>query len=168
MNKYSSCLKQILKTVPTQILQLDEAEFSHKESKDTWSKKEILGHLVDSAYNNHQRFLRASSQENFVFDGYTQDDWVALNNYQERPLKELVSLWAQVNLHLCHLIDNLPEHLVNHKTTEHNFHKIGMNRPKEGEEKSLSYLIWDYVFHVEHHLAQIIEDYQKINGEFEV
>ena len=71
---------------------------SHKSSPEKWSPKEILGHLIDSAYNHHQRFLRANTQENLVFQGYEQAFWVVANRYQARPSNEIIDFWYQANL----------------------------------------------------------------------
>ena len=64
-----------------------------------------------------------------------------------------------VNQHLAVLLEGLPKELLTQETTQHNFYQICMNRPKEGETSSLAYLIWDYLFHLEHHLAQILPNY---------
>ncbi len=147
---------------------MDKASFDVKLSEAKWSKKELLGHLIDSAYNNHQRFLRAGSKSNLIFEGYDQDEWVRLNNYQARTLDDVLATWITANQHLCLLLENLPIESLERTTAEHNFHVIGMNRPEAGSPSSLSYLIWDYIFHLEYHLAQIIPDYQSLNLPFKV
>lgn len=166
MNNYSQTLHQIILNAYHLFQKESKASFAQKPNSEKWSKKEILGHLIDSAYNNHQRFLRAEDQGNLIFQGYRQDEWVKKNNYQNRQLEEIVDSWKFANLHLCQLIANLPDDLLRQETTEHNFHIIGMNRPEEGEPSSLSYLIWDYIFHLEHHLGQILESYKLISEPF--
>lgn len=71
-----------------------------------WSKKEILGHLIDSAGNNQQKFARLLSAPNHhvEFAGYAQDDWVAAQHYQETDWPGLVTLWQAFNRHLAHVI----------------------------------------------------------------
>jgi len=167
MNHYSQTLQQIIKKAHRLLVQQSEVEFAQKTKPKRWSKKEILGHLIDSAYNNHQRFLRAEAQGDLIFQGYNQNEWVRKNNYQNRSLEEIVETWRLTNLHLSHLIANLPEASLQQTTTVHNFHIIGMNRPQEGAPSSLSYLIWDYIFHLEHHLVQILEDYERVGDPFE-
>lgn len=141
---------------------MDEALLAQKANPEKWSKKEILGHLVDSAYNNHQRFLRAATQDNLRFSGYDQMKWVAQNGYQERSLKDLLQLWCSAQTHLALAIDRLPEALLNKVVDDHNFHQICMNRVPADEPTTLSYLVSDYIFHLEHHLSQIIPDYERL------
>ncbi len=145
---------------------LSEAEFRHKPNPAKWSKQEILGHLIDSAYNNYQRFLRAATQDNLIFQGYDQDAWVRQNDYQNRDYMEIIGTWINVNNHLSFLVRGLPEAVLTRQTTQHNFHQICMNTIPEGAPTSLSYLVWDYLFHMEHHLSQILPDYRRLLGEF--
>jgi len=155
-------LDKLISVVPAQIKAIDEATMNFKSAPNKWSKKELLGHLVDSAYNNHQRFLRAEQQGNLIFQGYDQDDWVIKNNYQNRTIDDILNLWITTNQHLSILIANIPEHILNKKTTTHNFHKICMNLLEDGELTTLAYLIEDYLFHIEYHLAQIIPNYTQL------
>ena len=163
---YVNTLNTIISKGVQGISTLSAAEMNFKASPGKWSKKELLGHLIDSAYNNHQRFIRAEKQGNLIFQGYDQEGWVIKNNYQNRNLEELLKLWEAANLHLAAIINGLSKEFINRPFTQHNFHKICMNLLSEGEPTSLSYLIWDYLFHIEHHLAQIIPNYKKINPAF--
>lgn len=163
--KYHDTLREILSAATPLIQAISEAEMTLKPRPEKWSKKEILGHLIDSAYNNHQRFLRAEKQDNLIFQGYDPDDWVIKNDYQSRPTDHILNLWRDTNLHLGFLIANIPPHILKKETTEHNFHKICMNLLSEKQTTTLSYLIWDYLFHIEYHLAQIIPDYRPVNQE---
>lgn len=158
---YAHYLQNLVATVVVDLRQIEEFVFQHKPDVTTWSKKEILGHLIDSAYNNQQRFVRAEAQGDLIFLGYDQEAWVVRQGYQSRPAKEIVEIWYRANLHLAALIANLPASLLSRTTTEHNFHKIGMNRPEQGKAASLAYLVWDYIFHLEHHLAQILPDFER-------
>lgn len=164
MPNYPHILRTIIAQATDALQDISKDVFSFKTSPSTWSKQEILGHLIDSAYNNHQRFIRAEAQGHLVFSGYDQVGWVAKNNYQNRSTDELIQIWAATNLHLCQLVENLSTTLLQQETTQHNFHQIGMVRPAAGAPSSLAYLFWDYIFHVEHHLAQILDDYEKINN----
>ncbi|MEO0876670.1 MAG: DinB family protein [Bacteroidota bacterium] len=166
MNQYSKILDQIVMTARLQLQQVSSEEMAAKPKPEKWSKKEILGHLIDSAYNNHQRFLRAEQQGNLVFQGYDQNAWVKKNAYQVRELSELIQTWAMVNYHLARLVEGIPVDLLEETTSDHNFHIIGMNRPTEGSASSLGYLIWDYIAHLEHHLSQLIPTYRLINPPF--
>ncbi len=166
MTPYITTFTKIISSANTALLKLSEEECAHKSHPNKWSKKELLGHLVDSAYNNHQRFLRAASQDNLVFWGYDQDDWVIRNNYQARTWKEILATWLTVNCHLLELIQAIDDDLLYRKTTDHNFDKICMNLLESKEETCLNYLIWDYIFHLEYHLVQLLPDYQSIHGAY--
>lgn len=161
MIPYHVQLNQIISEAASSMKAIHEKAFNFKAHETKWSKKEILGHLIDSAYNNHQRFLRACHQADLVFQGYDQTEWVKLNNYQEREKGEVLNTWVTVNQHLSKLIENISQEILERKTENHNFHKICMNLLKEGEPTNLAYLIWDYLFHLEHHLGQIIPAYEK-------
>ncbi len=154
-------LRDLLKRVQSQLEQLPAEDLKHKEHPEKWSKLEILGHLVDSAYNNHQRFLRAEEQGNLIFFGYNQNEWARLNNYQKRTTQEVINLWYTVNVHLSYLIDEIQEDFFIKEMTTHNFHQIGMRTVEEGSPSSLAYLYEDYLFHLEHHLAQIVPSFER-------
>jgi hypothetical protein len=111
-----------------------------------WTRKEILGHLLDSAANNHQRFVRAQFADPFVWPGYEQNAWVAVHSYRSRPWLELVDLWAGLNTHVADVIEHIPQ---DRRATEC---RIGADGPV-----TLEWLAVDYVRHMRHHLAQILE-----------
>src|SRR5689334_19046180 len=92
-------LASLLASVPQQLAAIVEAEASQK-SDGRWSKKEILGHLIDSASNNHQRFVRAQLAPHVDFPPYEQNRWVAAQRYAEEPWPDLVNLWLLYNRHL--------------------------------------------------------------------
>jgi len=163
---YHHTLREIIAAAIPQIQAIGKEDINHKPAPEKWSKKEILGHLIDSAYNNHQRFLRTEKQGDMIFHGYDPDEWVIKNNYQNRPLEDILNLWRDTNLHLSILVANIPDSVLKKVTTEHNFHKICMNLLNEKQPTTLSYLIWDYLFHLEYHLAQIISNYQPISKDF--
>lgn len=164
MQDYSHLLDRIIDHAQAQFKLVDTLSFEHKPSPEKWSKKEILGHLIDSSYNNQRRFLQAVTQQDLIFDGYDQVQWVKSNLYQDRTVEELVQTWSTVNHHMRFLISGLSLDVLQRSTSQHNFHRICMNRIGEGQASSLAYLIWDYLFHVEHHLAQILPNHQKILG----
>jgi hypothetical protein len=127
------------------------AEFSESDSKkksapEKWSKKEILGHLIDSAANNHQRFVRAQLSSELRIPGYEQQVWVATQRYQSEPWANLIQMWKSYNLHLLHVISTIPENALG------NYCIIGDNKPV-----TLEFVIEDYVRHLRHHLEQILE-----------
>lgn len=164
---YSQLLEKILDRATPVLLALSPDEMLAKPDPRKWSQQEIMGHLVDSAHNNHQRFIRAEDQSNLVFNGYNQVGWVKRNAYQQRNWAEIVQLWEVTNRHLATLLAGLDAAFMQQQTTDHNFHQICMNRPQAGEVTSLAYLIWDYLFHLEHHLKQLLPKYERILPPFE-
>ena len=160
-------LRGIVLSTQSLLLKMGEAEASQKPAPNKWSPKEIIGHLIDSASNNHQRFVRAQFKRDMIFVGYEQEKWVIIQHYQKRSWKELVELWVQYNLQLAHLMIHTPTELRRRPVTEHNLHQIAFKRVEEGETTSLEYFMVDYVAHLEHHLRQIFPDYQAILEPYE-
>ncbi len=124
----------------------DEDAVSLKDDPSKWSIKEILGHLIDSAANNHQRFVRAQESDVLIFPKYEQDHWVRAQAYNETSWVELVELWRLYNRHLAHVIEQIPADML---TVEC---RIGPY-----EAVTLEFLIEDYLVHLKHHLKQIEE-----------
>lgn len=110
-----------------------------------WSPREVLGHLVDSACNNHRRFVMAQSPSLARFDGYEQNAWVARQRYHEVPWRDLVALWAAYNRHLAHVIAVTPAAALAHAATS----------PDGASQITLGFLMEDYVRHARHHLDQL-------------
>ena len=120
-----------------------------------WTVQEILGHLVDSASNNHQRFVRAQLQDSMVFLGYEQDRWVAVQRYQQASWPNLVTLWESFNLHLAAVMAATPDDLRLRPCRLHNLHEIAWELQPQDEPVTLDFFMRDYVAHLEHHLRQI-------------
>ena len=74
-----------------------------------WSPKQILGHVIDSAANNHQRFVRVQAESDLNLPGYAQDFWVDTQRYSDRAWSDLIDLWASYNRHLAHVITHIAE-----------------------------------------------------------
>lgn len=109
-----------------------------------WSKKQILGHLIDSAANNHQRFVRGQLDRELVTLGYAQEDWVETERFNDREWSDLVQFWLAYNRHLLHLIVHArPERLGS-------IIRIGGDDPV-----TLEFVMIDYVRHMKHHLEQL-------------
>lgn len=143
--KQADQLLQILEDSTSNFTQIPEAEWSSRPDARKWSKKEILGHLVDSALTNLRRFIMTQYQpgEKIV---YHQDEWVALQGYQQAELKELITLWELLNRQIARVIHRIPEDKLQLVCDTG---KAGMN------QHSLEFLIDDYLVHLQHHLAQI-------------
>ncbi len=110
-----------------------------------WSRKEIVGHLIDSAANNHQRFVRAQSDP-VRLPGYAQEHWVTSQRYSKRAWRDLIDLWSSYNRHLAHVVAHIPE---SRRSTPC---EIG-----EGPPVPLSHIALDYIGHLQHHLKQVFE-----------
>lgn len=123
-----------------------------------WSTKEVIGHLIDSAANNHRRFVLGQLHEGLTFDGYEQDGWVRVQRYQDAPWPALVATWAAYNRHLVHLASVIPAETLTRERRDHNFQDIASRPIEKRAPTTLEWLIEDYVFHLEHHLGQILEE----------
>ncbi len=137
---------------------VSEAESESRREAGKWSKKEILGHLIDSAANNHIRFVAAQSKDDLIFAGYDQEASVACQNYQASQWPGLITLWESYNRHLFHLVSSIPDEKLQKLCTRHSLHLIAWQLVKEDEPTTLEYLIADYVAHMKHHLRQIFGD----------
>jgi DinB superfamily len=126
-----------------------EAELRKHPGPGRWSRKEILGHLIDSATNNHARFVKAQilAPLPLRLHPYDQLAWVRLADYQHLPAAELLALWTGYNRLILHLLGHIPESTL---TTA----CLTLN----GNPVTLHWLIDDYVLHLEHHVRQIIND----------
>lgn len=152
---YIRALDSITRETAANLRQLPESIVTWRPKAGAWSIKEIIGHLVDSAANNHQRFVRAEQQDGLVFPPYAQNEWVRIQSYNSAPWIELVSLWESYNLHLARVMAAVPPRVRDRKHAQHNFHQIGFRQFKADEPVSLDDLMYDYVLHLEHHLAQV-------------
>lgn len=147
MNNLTKHLNELLGTVPGKIKSIPEALLSEKPSPDKWSKKEILGHLCDSAFNNISRVIRSQYEElPLPIVSYHQHYWTNLNGYQNMPVEEILNLWITLNRQLVRAIDSVPEDKLNNLCVLAGGEKISIGRLMEE----------DYLKHVEHHLGQIL------------
>ena len=148
MNSFVTIASDLEKTV-TEVRPLLEKvtdqEASQRPQAGKWSKKEILGHLLDSASNNHQRFVRAALQRELTFPGYSQDALVELQRFIEMEWEFLISFWVSYNLFLAKVLSALPPGAAAVQCS------IGKNPPA-----TLEWIAQDYVAHLKHHLNQIL------------
>jgi len=156
MQDYVIDLRETVERAAPLLLTLSDDESKKPCSPDKWSPREIIGHLIDSASNNHQRFVRAQFQNDLVFPGYAQEDWVRVQGYRDAPWKELVTLWHSYNLQLARVMAAAPENVRLKEHRKHNLHQIGWRIIPEGEGATLDYLMSDYVGHLKSHLQQIL------------
>jgi hypothetical protein len=137
-------LARLADTTEASLLQISEADSRAPLRPGGWSRKQVVGHLVDSASNNHQRFVRAVIQGSLEFPGYDQEGSVRVAAVQEMPWPLLIALWASYNRYLAHILAHLPEESLEVQC------RIGSNEPV-----TLQFLAEDYLVHLKHHLQQL-------------
>jgi hypothetical protein len=145
LNNAAERLRKVVTDYREKLNHISFREWNEKKTLTQWSRKQILGHLIDSAANNHQRFVRAQYTDHLTSPGYAQDDWVTLQNYQHQNVQLLIDLWFHYNLHLVWVIQN-----IHHEKLETPC-VIGEDAPV-----TLRFLVEDYIEHLLHHLQQIV------------
>jgi uncharacterized damage-inducible protein DinB len=125
----------------------DEGKMALKHTEYRWSKKEILGHLIDSALNNLRRFTEIQFEDKpYPIIGYNQDELVKVNDYQNAQIQEILNLWKSLNQRIAILISKQSDETLSYEII---FGK--------GKLSNLKFLMTDYVDHMSHHLNQIME-----------
>ena len=154
---YQEFLRDFEETIRDAAVRLREisAEESRENGDGEWSRREILGHLIDSAANNHQRFVRAQFKDDLMFPGYEQEEWVSSQKYNDEPWPDLIEFWRAYNLHLLHVVSVIPENVLTRPRDKHSLDQIAFNAVDQGAPATLEYLIRDYLDHLKHHLNQI-------------
>lgn len=135
-------LQSIIENYAGHLQKLTEDEWSYKPNPAKWSKKEVLGHLIDSAQNNIRRFIVAQYDDKPKIV-YAQDNWVAAANYQNYITADLINLWVLLNKHICIVLENIPKDVYE-------------NLCDAGKIHSIEWLAEDYNKHVLHHLHQLL------------
>jgi hypothetical protein len=156
-NSYQEFLddfEQTIRSATSRLQQISTAD-SARSAGDEWSRKQILGHLIDSAANNHQRFVRAQFTNELVFPGYDQDQWVTAQRYNDEPWPDLIELWRAYNLHLLHVVSAIPQPVLTQSRGKHSLDQIAFKTVESNTPATLEYLIRDYLDHLKHHLDQI-------------
>jgi hypothetical protein len=145
MQAISQELGRFISDARPRLAEITESRATEKPYPEKWSLKEILGHLIDSAANNHQRIVRMQEKKSIGMFTYSQQHWVSSQRYQSRPWEEIVRLWYDFNAHLAHVIACVdPQTLGN--TCD-----VGHTQPV-----TLEFVIADYLRHVQHHVGQIL------------
>lgn len=154
---YQDFLRDFEETISTatrRLQAIDDAE-SAKSTSYEWSPKQILGHLIDSAANNHQRFVRAQFTDHLEFPGYEQEKWVSAQKYNDESWPAVIELWRAYNTHLLHVVSVIPHEVLRRPRNKHSLDQIAFNTIARNTSTTLEYLIRDYVDHLKHHLDQI-------------
>jgi hypothetical protein len=139
LDRLATTIEEFLK------IEQEAINWEAKPSPEKWSRKEIIGHLIDSAQINLQRFVRGTYEDDFKLV-YSQDDWVAAQHYQEADIKELLDLWILLNRQIMRVLSDYPHSRVLARCD------TGKN---EVNLHTVTWLAADYVRHMQHHLAQI-------------
>jgi hypothetical protein len=145
MKELSQKLLLLVDSAEPKLRKISEIESTKPILSGGWSRKQVIGHLIDSASNNHQRFVRASLVTSRLdFPGYDQDGSVRVQAIQEADWPLVVALWAAYNRYLAHVVAHLPASKLEVPC------RIG-----SGEDVTLGFLAADYLTHMVHHLRQI-------------
>jgi hypothetical protein len=145
-NDLALTLKEAVEREAAHLRRITEEDAGTRTSPRAWSKKEELGHLIDSATNNHVRFVRASVEPEFRGAGYEQNRWVEQHGYHEMPWSEIVDFWQRYNDLLSRLVRRIPEDRLQTPCVVGNSPAV-----------TLRFLIEDYVLHMQHHLDHILQ-----------
>ena len=122
---------------------LDESTLAHKPSPEKWSKKEIIGHLIDSAQCNIRRFVIARYEDNPMIV-YNQEKSVIIAGYQQWKANDLIDLWYLLNKQICVILKNTSSETAQCQCRTEELHTI-------------EWLAQDYIKHLKHHLHQVLE-----------
>ncbi|HSZ85359.1 MAG TPA: DinB family protein [Puia sp.] len=145
MKQTTEHLDKIVEEYSEKLKTISEVDYAAKPNPKKWSKKEIVGHLIDSAQSNIRRFVVAQ-YENAPFIIYNQDKWVTISNYQNYPTKDLIELWTLLNKHICIILSNTNEESAKRVCKTNN-----------QTEHTIEWLAQDYVKHLLHHLHQVLD-----------
>jgi hypothetical protein len=143
MEKSIQQLQSIIASYAQQLNGLSEERWRHKSNPSKWSRKEVLGHLIDSAQTNIRRFIVAQYEDKPKII-YAQDNWVAAANYQNYMTYDLVDLWVLLNKHICIVLENVPGGAEERLCESEDVH-------------SIKWLAEDYNKHLLHHLHQVLD-----------
>jgi hypothetical protein len=148
MNQMPDAIERLrfaVRALPGVLTGFSEAESEQRPAPERWTKKEVVGHLIDSASNNHQRFVRGQIASGQDLPGYEQEQWVRLQGYQSARWADLIDLWRAFNTHLVHVAERMSEE-----------GRRSTCRVGGGPEVTLAWLFVDYVDHLEHHLRKML------------
>ncbi|HEY5968072.1 MAG TPA: DinB family protein [Chitinophagaceae bacterium] len=149
----SAAMKQLetyIESFPIKLKQISSEELLKRPAQGKWSKKEILGHLIDSAINNLKRFTEIQFlPQPYTVISYQQNELVIVNNYQDLPLQQLLDLWQSLNRQIVFVVKTIPADKLNYPVDP---------QYESREMKTLKWIICDYVAHMEHHFRQIFPE----------
>jgi hypothetical protein len=138
-------IEYLVQTIPPLLHAIPADEFSFKPSPKKWSRKQIIGHLIDSASNNHHRFIRARVEHEPLIT-YNQDQWNDLARYNDMDASDVINLWTHYNKLIAHIVRGMTAEDLERKCL------TGNDTPL-----TLQFIVQDYVVHLEHHLRQVVK-----------
>lgn len=146
LNIYIDEILKVVNEWEEKLLSLPGNVITERRNHQNRTVKQLLGHLIDSASNNHQRMIRLQYNDNLVFPDYTQDNdrWIAIQDYQHADWKNLVLLWKSFNLHIAHLIESIDKSKLSNSWTDF-----------EGNKVTLEDMIKGYPWHLNLHINDI-------------
>ncbi|HLN98036.1 MAG TPA: DinB family protein [Pyrinomonadaceae bacterium] len=156
MDDFLNDFRQTIDDASAQLLQISADQSRTPRATGKWSPRQIIGHLIDSASNNHQRFVRAQFTDDLLFAGYEQEGWVRVQGYQNEEWPDLVQLWRLYNRHILHLVELVPEETRMKLRYKHNLHQIASDSLSESDPVTLDWFMRDYLEHMKKHLRQIL------------
>ena len=143
MHATAATLQTIIIEAKPLLMKIDDQDASFKPGPLKWSKKELMGHLIDSAQNNIRRFITAQYEDKPRIV-YNQDKWVEINNWQQCQLSFLIELWFLLNQQICSILENISDETSQREAMSEDLH-------------SIQWLAVDYIKHLKHHLHQVLE-----------
>jgi hypothetical protein len=146
MKKISQNLNKLIEKYYSLLKEINEVDFSSKPNPEKWSKQEELGHLIDSAQNNIQRFIRVQYEEN-VHIRYNPDNWVAMNDYQNSAKNDLIALWYLLNKQIIAILEKMPAD---------KYEALMSFDVNPANKNTTLFIAEDYVQHLTHHLESIV------------
>lgn len=142
----NNTIQQLTHTIDDfQLVRSQPIDWETKSAAGKWSKKEIIGHLIDSGHINLQRFVRCTYEENFKLI-YEQDAWVIVQRYQDADINELLDLWTLLNKQIIRVLKDYPTNRLGARCD---------NSKQEPNLQTVAWLAHDYLEHLHHHLQQI-------------
>jgi hypothetical protein len=156
MQEYVTDLRKSIEDAAPLLLAISDEVSATPIETDAWCPRQIIGHLIDSAANNHRRFVTGQFQDDLVFSGYDGEKWVDAQEYKSADWRELVELWKAYNLHLSRVMSLAPDAVRLQPREKHNLDEIASRAVPVDQSTTLDYLMEDYVFHLKHHLRQIL------------
>jgi mannose-6-phosphate isomerase-like protein (cupin superfamily) len=148
MHHITTRLQHLINEMPRQLQAFTPEEMTHKSAPSKWSRREVIGHLCDSALHNWQRFCLAQQSEGpLQIARYQQDALVSLNNWQAQPTGQIAALWASLNTQLLAVLKQIPSEKFS----------LPILLP-DRTSATLGFLVEDYLAHLEHHLGQVFAE----------